>query len=89
MTKKQLYKLKPGTLIKIKWDDMPEPTLGMLLERISRDSLGDVSIHVYHFDTEIADHHAIHSQIVEVLYRLTQDDGYLVVGQNLDSHYKP
>lgn len=65
MDKKQVCKLQPGTLLEILWADT-DPTTAMLLEKPRREN-GDVSLRLYHFESQTVDSHAVHSQVLKVL----------------------
>ena len=65
MDKKQVCKLQPGALLEILWADS-DPTTAMLLEKPRREN-GDVSLRLYHFDSQSVDSHAVHSQVLKVL----------------------
>ena len=68
MTKKEIYKLKPGTWLEIGWDDVP-PEACLLLAK-PEPGPGDVSLTLYHPSLGESNHHAVHTQIRAVLGEL-------------------
>lgn len=65
MDKKKVCKLRPGTMLEILWADS-DPTTAMLLEKPQREN-GDISLRLYHFDSQSVDSHVVHSQVLTVL----------------------
>lgn len=65
MDKKKVCKLRPGTMLEILWLDS-DPTTAMLLEKPQREN-GDISLRLYHFDTQSVDSHVVHTQVHTVL----------------------
>lgn len=72
LTKREVMKCEPGTILQLSWTDN-EPTVGLLLEKPTNEK-GDVSLFVYHFDTSQCDRHTIHSQVMCVLGALSSSD---------------
>jgi hypothetical protein len=62
LSKKEVMKIKPGTIIELSWDDS-SLTKAVLLEK-PQYKKGDVSLHCFHQYNMSADHHAVHSQVV-------------------------
>ena len=65
MTKKDIYKLTPGTWLEIRWDDGP-PEAALLLAK-PQPGRGDVSLQLYFPRVPEANWHAVHSQVTRVL----------------------
>lgn len=84
LTKREVARLTPGTLIQLKWMDGPD-TVGLLLEKIDKSKRGEVSLHV--FDGKGSNHHPVHNQIVAVLGHIdsmTFDDARKMVALSLN-----
>lgn len=65
LTKKEVLKLKPGTIIELAWDDS-KPTLALLLDK-PENGKGAISLHCLHYQFNTTDHHAVSSQVIRVV----------------------
>lgn len=65
MNKKELAKCKPGTWLLIHWNDS-EPCVAMLLEKVDRDLVGEVSLKCFYPETYDVNSHAVHTQVLEI-----------------------
>jgi hypothetical protein len=65
--KKELYKLNPGAVVIVAWNDN-EPTVGILLEKMTPGK-GDVNLHLLHRFSHGNEHdrRAYHEQIIYVV----------------------
>jgi len=69
MNKKELKKVKPGTLLRIKWDDS-EDTVAMLVDTPDWNNKGDISLRCFQVNDKgigYTDSHIQHSQVIEIL----------------------
>jgi len=69
MTKAELRKVKPGSLLKVRWIDSPD-TIAMLLDKPDWNQKGDIDLHCFQVSNKgvgYTDHHIQHTQVVEVL----------------------
>ncbi len=69
LPKKQVAKIKPGTVIELCWKDAPN-SLALLLGRMDPGK-GEISLHVLHQDTLAPDCHATNEQVVRVIGPMT------------------
>lgn len=75
LPKKQVQKLKPGTLIEVKWVDGPNE-VAILLERMEREGKGSVSLRLYFVERRVTNTRADSDQVVKVIGELaTNLDG--------------
>ena len=66
LTKKEVLKLKPGTIIELAWDDS-NPTLALLIEKTENEKGRDISLHCLHYSSLQTDRHAVSSQVIRVV----------------------
>lgn len=72
VTKREVMKCKPGTILKLSWNDS-EPSVGLLLEK-PVNKPGFVDLFVYHIDTQTYDRHTGHTQVIEILGTISSED---------------
>ena len=65
MTKKDVYKLKPGTWLKVTYSDS-KPDVALLVEKVVR-GRGDVSIKLFFPKEGFVNCHSVHTQIAAYL----------------------
>lgn len=64
-TKRELYRLQPGTFIALEWDDASDEIV-LLLEKIDIKEKGDISLFYFSFNAKEVSRHAVHRQIVAI-----------------------